>query len=135
MKAQFTVLFVAIFQMVFLSSCKKNVGEGGNATLIGEVEAIYVKEGSFDTLSVSAAPDKRVYIIYGDGNIQDDDTRTSPNGKFQFKYLNPGNYKIYTYSESLVNHSGLEERFQTVFISAKDTEVKLPKFTIVEYVK
>ena len=128
-------LLITLFLGATLSSCTKSSGVGGNATLSGVVEAVFVEEGSFDTISVEAMPDHRVYIVYGDGSIQDDDTRTSPNGGYKFEYLNPGNYKVYTFSETLLNSSELEEVSATVTIGKKETEVSVPKLTIINYVK
>lgn len=116
-------------------SCTKPPGIGGKAKLTGTVEAIFVQKGSFDTLGIEAMPDYRVYIVYGDGAIQDDDTRTSPNGGYKFEFLNPGDYKIYTYSESLLIPSELEEISTKITIGNKDTDVTIPKITIIQYVK
>jgi len=116
-------------------SCTKSPGIGGKAKLTGTIEAIFVQKGSFDTLSIESIPDHRVYIVYGDGALQDDDTRTSPNGGYKFEFLNPGDYKIYTYSESLLIPSRLEEVTTKITIGKKDTEVTVPKLTIIQYVK
>jgi hypothetical protein len=125
-------LFVLGIALVFMG-CTKSPGEGGKATIIGNVEAIYVEKGSFDTLGVGPLPESRVYIIYGNGNLQDDDARTSTNGGYKFEYLNPGDYTLYTYSESLINNSGLQEESIKVTIGKKDTEVTVPKITVIEY--
>tara|TARA_R110002050_G_scaffold109799_1_gene221421 strand:+ start:159505 stop:159897 length:393 start_codon:yes stop_codon:yes gene_type:complete len=127
-------LLILIFSITWFG-CSKSAGVGGKATIMGTVEAIYIQKGSFDTLSIEAIPDYRVYIVYGDGNLQDDDTRTSPNGGYKFEYLNPGDYKIYSFSESLVLQSGLEEVSTKVTIGKKDTEVTAPKLTIIQYIK
>lgn len=119
----------------FALSCSKSPGVGGKATIKGKVEAIYVKEGSFDTLEVSAVPDHRVYIVYGGGISQDDDYRTSPDGSYKFEYLNPGDYKIYTYSDSKLDVSGLVEVAQNVNVGKKETEVVVPAIQIIQYVK
>jgi len=128
------LLYFIILGALFVG-CSKSPGIGGTAKLTGFVEAIYVQKGSFDTLSIGAIPEHRVYIIYGDGSLQDDDTRTSPNGGFKFEFLNPGDYKIYTFSETLFNPSGLEEVSAKITIGKKDDEVSVPKLTVIEYVK
>lgn len=127
--------FIMMIFGALLVGCTKSPGVGGKAKLTGTVEAIFVQEGSFDTVGIEAIPEHRVYIIYGDGSLQDDEIRTSPNGGYKFEYLNPGNYKIYTYSESLLTPSELEEVSVTVTIGKKETEVSVPKLTIIEYVK
>ena len=42
---------------------------------------------------------QRVAIIYGDGDYADNDTRTSPDGKFHFPWLRKGDYRLYVISE------------------------------------
>lgn len=119
----------------FALSCSKSPGVGGKATIKGKVEAVYVKEGSFDTLEVSAVPDHRVYIIYGGGASQDDDYRTSPDGSYKFESLNPGDYKVYTYSDSKLDVSGVREVARNVQVGKKETEVIVPTIQIIQYVK
>ena len=115
--------------------CTKSPGVGGTATISGRVEAIYVQKGTFDTLDIKALPDVRVYIIYGTGSTQDDDTRTSPNGSFKFEYLNQGDYSVYAYSESLIEPSELVEVSQKVNVNKSQDDVVLPTLTVIQYVK
>ena len=128
-------LVILIFSVILFSACSKNPGVGGKASIYGVVNAIYVNEDSFDTIEVSGYPDTRVYIVYGDGNTQDDDTRTSPDGSFKFEFLNPGDYSIYTYSESLILPSELEEVSMQITVDKNQDDVKVPTLTVVKYVK
>lgn len=118
-----------------LLSCTKSPGIGGKASLVGRVEAIYVEKGSFDTLEISAAPDQRVYIVYGAEITQDDATRTSPDGSYKFEYLNPGTYVIYGFSESLTEPSGVEEIREVVEVVKGDQDIVVPTITLIQYVK
>lgn len=124
-----------LFMVAILSACSKSAGVGGKATVGGYINAIYVDEDSFDTVEVSGFPDTRVYIVYGDGSTQDDDTRTSPDGSFKFEYLNPGDYTIYTYSESLLTPSELMEVSAEITVEKKQDDVDVPTLTVVSYVK
>lgn len=128
------VLFI-IGVMVALVSCSKEAGVGGKTTVTGKVEAYYVQEGSFDTLEIAPVVDARVYIVYGGGITQDDDTRTSPDGSYKFEFLNPGDYKLYAFSETLLNSSGLEEVSASVTVPSGEEEVTVPTITLVQYVK
>ena len=128
-------LGILISSIILLSACSKSAGVGGKATVSGKVNAIYVNEDSFDTVEVSAFPETRVYIVYGDGSTQDDDTRTSPDGSFKFEYLNPGDYTVYTYSESLVSPSEMEEVSAQVTVEKSQDDVSVPTLTVVKYVK
>lgn len=89
-------------------SCSKEEGEGGKAKIEGSVYKIVddgaIKEvdGEFvfapDTV---VAVDQEVFIIYGGGPVDvfDDDTKTSANGRFVFKYLREGDYTVFAYDE------------------------------------
>ncbi len=90
------IFFFLISILIF--SCKKAPGEGGGATIKG---TLYVK--NFHSPEVPYAfddvgADKRIYIVYGDKNMPDNDIRTGPKGEFEFRYLRKGKYKIYAYS-------------------------------------
>ncbi len=127
---------ISLFLITALfSSCTKSAGVGGKSTVKGMVTAIYVNKDSFDTVEISGLPDTRVYIVYGDGSTQDDDTRTSPDGSFKFEYLNPGDYKLYTYSESLIMASEVTEVSVQITVDKKQEDVIVPTLTIVKYVK
>lgn len=129
-----SILYFFVTILLF-ASCTKSPGVGGKATVSGKIHAIYVEKGSFDTLEVSALPDERVYIIYGDGSTQDDDTRTSPDGSFKFESLNPGDYNVYCYSESLISPSELTPVYTPVTISKSQDDVSLATIYVVKYVK
>lgn len=88
--------FLLISVLIF--ACRKDAGQGGGSTIKG---TLYVKNFHSPEVPYSSddvAADERIYIIYGDKNIPDDDIRTGPNGEFEFRYLRKGKYKIYTFS-------------------------------------
>lgn len=128
------IIYLLSFVLLVIS-CSKSPGVGGKTTIKGKVEATYVKEGSFDTVEVGAIPDHRVYIVYGDGMTQDDDQRTSPDGSYKFEFLNPGDYKVYSFADSKLNASGLVEVSHKVNVGKKETEVIVPTINLIIYVK
>jgi hypothetical protein len=82
-----------------LLSCEKEPGEGGKSTIYGKV---YVKDynAEFTVLKEEYyGPNIWVYIIYGDNKDYNDRIRTNYDGTYEFKYLRPGSYTIYTYSK------------------------------------
>ena len=93
-----------IILMVSLSACKKEEGFGGKVTVKGKIiEKIYDKD--FLALHrTRPCADEDVFLIFGDNEVFDDDTKTSASGDFEFKYLLPGNYKIYFYSLDSTNY-------------------------------
>lgn len=82
--------------MIF--SCRKDPGEGGGASIKGTLYVKNFHSPEVPYASDDVAVDERVYIIYGDKNVPDSDIKTGPDGKFEFRYLRKGKYKIYAYS-------------------------------------
>ena len=86
--------------MIIFSGCEKNEGEGGQASISGRVIEQYRNPSTEEVLAEYDAKDERVYIIYGtEERVYDDDMRTDFEGRFRFRWLRPGTYTIYVYSE------------------------------------
>ncbi len=91
-----------------ITSCEKEEGEGGNATIFGIVykviddgKIIQQADGSYtfdkDTI---IAKDEDVYIIYGEHDFgYDDKTSTAFDGTYCFKHLYAGKYTLYSLSD------------------------------------
>lgn len=91
-------IFVLCLTVFVLSACEKEPGEGGSASVVGK---LFLQDLNSDgeIKDEYFLPDERVFIIYGDNAIYDDDTRTHFDGSFQFKYLYKGQYTIFAYSK------------------------------------
>lgn len=94
-----TTVFFAVFFLIFLSSCEKEPGEGGNARIRGK---IWVK--NYDPYFTIVereyyGQDINVMIYYGDNISPDDKIETNANGEFEFQYLRKGDYTIMVYSD------------------------------------
>jgi hypothetical protein len=125
--------FTFVCLLLTLISCKKEEGTGGSSTISGTVEVTSVNENSGVEIETYSAKGKRVYIIYGDDEIQSDDTRTNYDGKFEFPFLNKGDYKIYVLSDCGCP-GGEEAVFKTVTITDKDQTVYTGDISIVKFV-
>lgn len=81
------------------SSCKKQAGIGGTSSIAGEIRVRQydLSFSSFD--EAYAGADEDVYIIYGDNVSYSDHIKSSYDGRFQFKYLRPGSYRVYLYTQ------------------------------------
>ena len=95
-----TRLLTMLFMLALLfSACNKGEGEGGTGTIQGYVKLVHHPDNDFtltaDTL-VAAKTD--VFIVFGDETYFGDDTETGPDGLYQFEYLNPGHYTVFSYS-------------------------------------
>lgn len=99
MKKNLLILLVAFLPAVFLSSCKKEAGDGGTSSIYGR---IMVKDynSTYTVLEEEYyGQDVDVYIIYGDDKTYSERIRTNYDGVFEFKYLRKGMYHVYAYSE------------------------------------
>lgn len=106
MKITFKIMIIAASALL-LNSCKKYEGEGGKSSITGKIaidEKLYVNSNYSETISYDGA-EEDIYIVYGtDDLIQDDKVSCNYDGTFTFKFLQPGMYTIYAYSE--VFHKG-----------------------------
>lgn len=99
---QNTSKFLLIFILcTALSSCKKGAGEGGNSSITGKVWVKHYTPATNSTDGEYAGTYEDVYIIYGDEESYGEKTETNPEGNFEFRYLRPGKYKVYTYSKDV----------------------------------
>jgi len=108
-----------LFLLLICASCSKDAGEGGTSSIKGKVYAKYYNKTFTSLLGESYAPDKDVYIIYGDNETYGDKQKTSYGGTFEFKYLRKGKYKVYTYSldTTFTNPVGFYAVIVDVYIS------------------
>jgi hypothetical protein len=103
MKSYLKPIFIwlaAATTILFVGGCEKTEGEGGRGSISGRVVEQYKNPSSEEVLAEYYAKDERVYIIYGtEERVYDDDMRTDFEGRFRFRWLRPGTYTIYVYSE------------------------------------
>lgn len=88
---------LAIVGLFILSSCKKEPGEGGLATIAGKLYA-YEYNNYGEVIDSGYVAGERVYISYGNDGNADDDVRTSYDGSFQFEWLQKGEYAVWSIS-------------------------------------
>ena len=121
-----SLVFCGFFLCLSLLSCQKPEGIGGIALLKGKVHMRdYNNSGVL--IDEYDVPDERVYLIYGESDsLYDDDTRTNFNGDYQFEYLYPGKYTVYTYEYCDTCSAGIRPVFVTIDIPARTKEVSAP---------
>ncbi len=104
-------LFISIV-IILVSSCKKQPGYGGNATITGRLKVnVYSRDFSIFKEEYDL-PNTYVYIIFGSDPSNGDRVKTSYDGTFEFNHLLPGDYTIYAYSKD------------TALISTNDIAIK-----------
>jgi hypothetical protein len=94
----YVFVVLVLVTMAGISSCAKEEGKGGLATIRGKVKA-YDMNLLGDVVDSAYLPNIRVFISYGSHTWVDDDTRTSYTGDFAFEWLQKGNYTIWVVSE------------------------------------
>ena len=82
-----------------MPSCNKGPGEGGTGTIQGFVKLVHHPDDDFTlTPDTMVAAKTDVFIVYGDATYFGDDVETGADGMYQFEYLLPGRYTVYSYS-------------------------------------
>ena len=92
-------ILIVLLVAVLFSSCKKEAGEGGRATITGKVYAEYWDKTYTIKGDSGYAPDVDVYIIYGDNVSYGNRIKANYDGTYEFKYLQKGDYKVFVYSK------------------------------------
>jgi len=122
--------FLVVFLITILAtSCKKEPGEGGNSSITGYIHVtdynstFLIVQGEYD------GADEEVHLIYGDDISYSERIRSGPDGRFEFKYLREGDYKVYVYSED-TTLSGRSVVMKEVEITKKKETVDAGTFEI-----
>jgi hypothetical protein len=92
------VLFIVFLAGLLLTSCTKEPGIGGNASISGRLYAKHYNSTFTVLLSEYPAPDEYVYLVFGDETNYGTRIKTNYKGEFEFNYLYPGSYTVYAYS-------------------------------------
>ena len=99
MKKAIRFLLACLVLALVMPSCNKGPGEGGTGTLQGVVKLVHHPDDDFTlTPDTMAAAKTDVFIVYGDEAYFGDDTETGADGMYQFEYLLPGKYTVFSYS-------------------------------------
>jgi hypothetical protein len=114
------LVLVTVLIMPF-GSCKKPAGPGGKASIKGKVYATDWDNQQRFVISRGYAVDERVYIMYGDHDFIDDDVRTSPDGTFEFRYLNKGKYKVFVNSIDTTTHLKGVDTYSSIIANVEIT--------------
>ncbi|MGZ6539764.1 MAG: hypothetical protein ACXVEB_15425 [Bacteroidia bacterium] len=125
MKKILSIIAIAL-TIITASSCKKAAGEGGNSKIIGNIWA--QKWNNSLTVMSGEGPGANidVFIIYGDDTSYGNKISSSPDGTFEFQYLRPGKYTIYSYSKALITSTNPNGKVEVKV----DTEITKKKQTV-----
>lgn len=142
MKRKSIVYFFAALMLTLpMLGCNKIEGPGGAATIQGR---LYIEEydSGGNLIKQYDGAGRDVYIIYGDDPTETyfhDDVETSYDGTFKFRFLEPGNYRIFYYEDKTFNElnqnpNGANEKviIHDVVINDKKEVVDLGTFVLFE---
>lgn len=129
MKLKFGLL---ILLACSIYSCSKVEGTGGGATIKGILfEQKYNTLGNPISNGFYAKADNDVFLIYGSENtFYDDETKSSYDGSFEFRYLQKGKYKVFVYEDCTTCPSGKQALIYEVEITKRNEVVNLDTITI-----
>ena len=93
------ILATLLLAALGLAACNQE-GEGGTGVVQGTVMAVMHNNDDFDLVhDTFPAAKQDVYIVYGDDAYTGDDAECGADGGYRFRYLTPGTYTVYAYSE------------------------------------
>jgi hypothetical protein len=127
-------LIISVLLMTLFFSCKKEEGIGGDASIIGNVLVRDYNTNFTQLIGVYPAEDVYVYLVFGDHNGYDRRIKTDYNGNFFFKYLYPGDYKVYVYStdSTFTDVNNFVAVVKDLHIKDRKEEVDLGTITITD---
>ena len=138
MKKAIPISLFFLAGVLMISSCKKEPGPGGQASITGMV---YVDDYTSDSIPQNCiyqasyySPGETVYLIYGDEQSIGKTAKTDYNGTYVFDFLHPGKYTVFSYSRDLASISNSKTLvvLKEVTIAGKKDKVIVPDIRIIK---
>jgi hypothetical protein len=135
MNLKITLSILSVFVLLIVA-CEKQPGDGGTSTIRGSV-ITREYNGNFQVFRGEYPSAKEdVYIIYGGDSTKfyGDHTQTSWDGKYEFNFLQEGDYIIFAYSKDSTELVTTEKIavLKRVEITKKNQTVEAPVITIIK---
>ena len=89
------LVFLSFLLVLISLSCQKSEGMGGTGSISGTITEQFYNDDYSLLIYEKAAVDEEVYIVFGNNEDLGNRVRTNDQGQFRFKYLYPGNYRVY----------------------------------------
>lgn len=120
---------IVILSLFMLSSCGKEEGYGGLATISGKVYAYDVDKDGVE-IANGYAGEIIVYIGTHESAEIIDRIRTKHDGSYKFNMLRKGEYEVWVYTNCKNCPNGQEPIIQKVKVNSKKSHVELDDFVI-----
>lgn len=133
MKKQICLLFFIAGSMLLLnSSCQKEPGIGGDASIRGSVFVQHFNSTFTQFISEYPGADVYVYLIFGNDISYSKRIKTTFDGQFEFKFLYEGDYTVYAYSidSTLTIAGGIIPVTQEIAITGRKQTVVIDTLNI-----
>lgn len=92
--------FVLLVLAMFAASCNTGEGSGGTGSIEGTVYKVLHPDDNYNLqIDTVFAAKEDVFLVYGTQQFYGDDKEADHTGFYQFKYLRPGTYTVFTFSE------------------------------------
>ena len=89
------LVFLSFLLVLLPLSCQKSEGLGGTGSISGTITEQFYNDDYSLLIYEKPAVDEEIYIVFGTNEELGARDRTNDLGQFRFKYLYPGNYRVY----------------------------------------
>ena len=130
------IAFLAFLLVLLPLSCQKSEGLGGTGSISGTITEQFYNDDYSLLIYEKPAVDEEVYIVFGTNEELGNRERTNDLGQFRFKYLYPGNYRVYFISDdsSSVLNMDVEKLYELKLDRGEDYKLgRLEKLSTLDF--
>ncbi|MBE9519312.1 MAG: hypothetical protein IMY68_12105 [Bacteroidetes bacterium] len=130
------IAFLAFLLVLLPLSCQKSEGLGGTGSISGTITEQFYNDDYSLLIYEKPAVDEEVFIVFGTNEELGNRERTNDLGQFRFKYLYPGNYRVYFISDdsSSVLNMDVEKLYELKLDRGEDYKLgRLEKLSTLDF--
>jgi hypothetical protein len=129
-------IVISFLFVLFIVSCEKSEGLGGTGSISGTISEHFYNDDFSLLIHEKPAVDEEIFIVFGDQKELGNRVRTNDMGQFSFKYLYPGDYRVYFISEdsTSVLDMEVEKRYEVQLDRGEELKLgTLEKLTTLDF--
>lgn len=130
------LLIIFLLLVLLPLSCEKSEGLGGTGSIAGTISEQFYNDDYSLLIHEKPAVDEEVFIVFGNKEELGARVRTNDLGQFRFKYLYPGNYRVFFISDDSTAVLDMEKEkvFEVELDNGEDYKLgKLEKLTTLDF--
>lgn len=130
------MLIIFLLLVLLPLSCEKSEGLGGTGSIAGTISEQFYNDDYSLLIHEKPAVDEEVFIVFGNKEELGSRVRTNDLGQFRFKYLYPGNYRVFFISDdsTAVLDMEVEKLFEVKLDNDEELDLgKLEKLTTLDF--